>query len=115
MNWRDGELNSKILQHSATLFSRVSTTPPRRRSENRAENFAFKHRIRSIWLYRHCNALHFGNKHTVRYAVIITRITLFPFRAPLAVLYLVCSKVDAGRMMCSFPDLGVQSFVAYSN
>jgi len=26
---------------------------------------AFKHRIRSICLYRHCNALHFGNKRPV--------------------------------------------------
>jgi len=26
---------------------------------------AFRHRIRSICLYRHCNALHFGNKPTV--------------------------------------------------
>jgi len=41
---------------------------PRRSSENRAYNVAFKHRIRSIstCLYRHCNALHFGNKHPVK-------------------------------------------------
>jgi len=38
---------------------------PRRSSENRAQIVAFKHRIRSICLYGHCNALHFGNKRTV--------------------------------------------------
>jgi len=58
-NWHDGESNPKILQHSAATFRL------RRRSENRAQNVTFKHRIRSICLYRHCNALHFGNKHTV--------------------------------------------------
>jgi len=36
MNWRDGESNPKILQHSAALFSRFSSTRPRHRSENRA-------------------------------------------------------------------------------
>jgi len=35
MNWRDGEPNAKILQHSVALFSGVSTTQPRHRSENR--------------------------------------------------------------------------------
>jgi len=33
MNWRDGESNPKILQHSAVFFSAFR---PRLRSENRA-------------------------------------------------------------------------------
>jgi len=64
-NWCDGEQNPKILQDAAAFF------PPfrprrRRRSENSGKYVALKHRIRSICLYRHCNALHFGNKLTVR-------------------------------------------------
>jgi len=64
MNWRDGESNLKNLQHSAAFFPSVSITRPRRRSENTEQNVAFKHRIRSICLYRHYNALplHFGKK-----------------------------------------------------
>jgi len=47
MNWRDGESNPKILQHSTAFFSAFR---PRRCSENREYNVAFKHRIRSICL-----------------------------------------------------------------
>jgi len=49
----------KILQHSAAFLSAFR---PRRRPENRAQNVAFKHHIRSICRYWHCNTLHFGNK-----------------------------------------------------
>jgi len=55
MNWRDGETNPKLLQHSDAFFQR---------SENRAQNVV-KHRIRSICLYRHCNAIRSGNKQMV--------------------------------------------------
>jgi len=37
-------------------FFSVSTTRPRRRSENRTLSVAFKYRIRSICIFRHCNA-----------------------------------------------------------
>jgi len=28
MNWRDGELNPKIMQHSTAFFPSISTTAP---------------------------------------------------------------------------------------
>jgi len=58
MNWRDGESNPKILQHSAASFQRFDHGAALKIEKN----VAFKHRIRWICLYRHCNALHFGNK-----------------------------------------------------
>jgi len=45
-------------------FQRFNYSRLRGRSENRAQNVAFKHRIRSICLDRHCYALHFGHKRT---------------------------------------------------
>jgi len=55
--WRDGESNPKNLQHSAAFLSSFSTTAPHWKQ-------SVKCRIRSKCLYRHCNALHFGNKRT---------------------------------------------------
>jgi len=54
--WRIEPKNSEALRCFFPAFR------SRRRSENRVQNVAFKHRIRSICIYRHCNALHFGNK-----------------------------------------------------
>jgi len=49
-------------KNSAAFHCFFPAFRPRRRSENSLKNVAFKHRIRSICLYRHCNALHFSNK-----------------------------------------------------
>jgi len=61
MNWRGGEPNPKILQHSAAFFQRfdygVALKIYRKISHL---NIAFD-RYAS---YRHCNALHFVNKRT---------------------------------------------------
>jgi len=78
------ESNPKILQqlnrwkiYLLIYFSAIQNTKSWRRSENRAQNVAFKHHIRSICLYRHCNALHFGNKLAGR----VARTSLNPIAA----------------------------------
>jgi len=62
MNWRDGESNPKILQHSAAFFQRFDYGDALKIEGKMSHlNIAFD-QYASI---KHCNALHFGNKHTV--------------------------------------------------
>jgi len=67
MNWRDGESNPKILQHSAAFFPAFQSIDhdAALKIERKMShlNIAFD-RYASI-VYRHCNALHFGNKRPV--------------------------------------------------